>query len=97
MKCGHLRYHYDFPYFGEIAWAAMAKGWGDGEGPRAAFWGRETERVKLSRKPIYAKDPVLTSLQASAEDLNYKCMGFAAQLGISALPDRVLSVLPTEI
>lgn len=59
--------------------------------------GNRSERVKLPRKPIYAKGLVLTGLQASAKDLNYKCEDFAAQPGISALPNEVLSVLPTEI
>lgn len=76
----------------------LVKGWGGWTGSKSSFLGKgnRNERVKLPRKPIYAKGRMLTGLQARAKDLNYKCTDFAAQSGISALPNGVLSVLPTE-
>lgn len=52
----------------------LVKGPGDGEPPMSSFLGEggRGERVKRTRKPIYAKGWILTGIPARAKDLNYK-------------------------
>ena len=54
------------------------KGPGGEEAPVSGFPREGSKRVKLLWKPIYAKDWILTGVQASARDLNYKFTEFAA-------------------
>lgn len=57
------------------------KGPGDGDAGKSSFLGKRNrgERVKLPRKPIYAKGWILTGIQACTKDLNNKFTDFAAQ------------------
>lgn len=59
----------------------LVKGPGDGDAGMSSFLGKRNrgERVKLPRKPIYAKGWILTGTQACTKDLNNKFTDFAAQ------------------